>query len=151
MNKYILHITSADNLGLAFLSDVVAAANMGAVLQEGTLPSLRFPQIATMVLEAETHPTPKASLRVFDYETKVEIKAAPVTPVAATFSLEEEGNEGDGETNTSDLPEGFVAMSAEELAELPFDPEFRAEVAKLGIKGKKRELMTKQYLAKVAK
>lgn len=147
MAKYLLHITSSDNLGLSFLHDVVEAANMGAVIQEGTLPSLRFPQVASMVLEGDKYPTPKASVRVFDFETRQEIKAVVSPVVPAVFSMEEDEDDNDG----VEVPEGVVGLSKEELDALPFDPEFRNECAKVGVKGKKRETMTKAYLAKFAK
>jgi hypothetical protein len=151
MNKYIIHVTSADNLGLAFLQDVVKIANLGATLQEGTLPSLRFPQIASFVLEAEQPPETKASVRVYDFDSKQEIVNVPLA-VAASFSMEEL-DEGEPETKGEvvDTPEGFVALSKEALDALEFDTEFRAEVAKVGVKGRSRDKMTKEYLAKTAK
>ena len=146
MNKYIVHVTSADNLGLAFLQDVVAIANLGGTLQEGTLPSLRFPQIASFVLEAEQPPHTKASVRVYEYDSKQEVFNVPLA-VAASFSMDSGVSEGEV-INPAPAPE---MLSKEALEALPFEPEFRDECAKHGIKGRSRDKMTKEYLAKSEK
>lgn len=53
MNQYICYVTGNDVIGYTFMKNVVELANKGATLQEGKVPSLRFPHSAFMVLNTE--------------------------------------------------------------------------------------------------
>lgn len=53
-NKYIVLVTGVkDSIGFDFMQNVVSLANKGATLQEGKIPSMRFPYQAFMYYECE--------------------------------------------------------------------------------------------------
>ena len=142
-NKYKLHITGSDSLGLNFVENIVDMANLGARITPGTYPTMRFPHGVSMVLEAETPPTPSACIRVFEFESNKELFAAFVQPVAAEFSLETE-DEVDKSTN------GGTPWTKEQLLEMDFDSELRAVCKSVGITGRSKDKMIKEYLSKFA-
>lgn len=155
-NKYHLHVTGSDSLGLNFLENVVEMANLGATIKEGTLPAMRFPHSLSMTLEAETPPTPKATLRVFHHDSNKEVYAAFVKPVAATFSTEE-ADDSD-ETLDESAKSNFdlstnqgTPWTKEQLDAMEFEGEFREVCRSVGITGRSRDKMTKQYLDKFSK
>ena len=53
MNKYICYVTGSDSLGFSFIKNVIELAQKGAVLQEGKVPSMRFPHSAYMILHTD--------------------------------------------------------------------------------------------------
>lgn len=146
LQKFHLHVTGSDSLGLNFIENIVAMANLGAVIKPGTIPSMRFPHSLSMELEAELPPVPSACVRVFENDTSKEIFAAFVQPVAATFSMESEDEEVvvDKSTNNG------TPWTKEQLLEMDFDTELRAVCKSVGITGRSKDKMIKEYLAKFA-
>jgi hypothetical protein len=146
--KYHLHVTSSDSLGFNLIENIIELANLGAKLKPGTLPSMRFPHSCSMELEAETPPTPRATVRVFEQDSNKEIFAAFVEPVAATFSLDvEEATEVvvvDKGTN------GGTPWTKEQLDSMDWETEFKEVCKAVDISGRSRDKMTKEYLAKFA-
>lgn len=140
MTKYKLHITGSDSIGLNFVENVVAMANLGAIIEPGTYPTMRFPHGVTMILEAETPPTPSAVIRVFDAETNKEVFAAFIEPTAATFSMETDVV--DKSTNAG------VPWTKEQLLAMDFQTELRAVCEAVGVTGRSKDKMIKEYLAK---
>ena len=53
MNEYKILVTGNDGIGYNFMSNVVELANMGATLEEGKVPCLRFPFSAWMYLKTD--------------------------------------------------------------------------------------------------
>lgn len=51
MNEYKVLVTGSDSIGYSFMKNIVELANMGATLEDGKVPSLRFPQSAWMYLQ----------------------------------------------------------------------------------------------------
>lgn len=143
--KYHLHVTSSDSLGFNLIENIVELANLGAKIKPGTLPSMRFPHSCSMELEAETPPTPRATVRVFEEDSNKEIFAAFVQPVAATFSLETED-----EVVVDKSTNGGTPWTKEQLDELDWETEFKEVCKSVGISGRSRDKMTKEYLAKFA-
>lgn len=142
MNKYHLVLTSSDTFGMAWLQNIIAMANLGAVMKENTLPKTTFPHLISMTLEAETPPTPSATLRVFEYDTNKEIFAAFVEPKATTFSMENEEDTVDKSTNDG------TPWTKEQLDGMDWETEFKEVCKAVGISGRSRDKMTKEYLAK---
>lgn len=140
MSTYKLHITGSDSIGLNFVENVVAMANLGAIIEPGTYPTMRFPHGVTMILEAETPPTPSAVIRVFDAETNKEVFAAFIEPTAATFSMETDVV--DKSTNAG------VPWTKEQLLAMDFQTELRAVCEAVGVTGRSKDKMIKEYLAK---
>lgn len=140
MTKYKLHITGSDSIGLNFVENVVAMANLGAIIEPGTYPTMRFPHGVTMTLEAETPPTPTACIRVFDAETNKEVFAAFIEPTAATFSMDTDVV--DKSTNAG------VPWTKEQLLTMDFQTELRAVCEAVGVTGRSKDKMIKEYLAK---
>jgi hypothetical protein len=136
--KYDIWINSSDQLGFNMLENVVAMANLGATLKEGYLPIMRFPFSCQMVLETDVAPTPTPSIRIFE-ESGAELKYVPPEIVlnTASFSLELEEQKP------------MVVHTKESLASLEFDA-FREVCKAVGVKGRDRNLMSRQYLEKVA-
>jgi hypothetical protein len=146
MNKYHLVITSSDTFGMGWLQNIIDMANLGAVMKEGTIPRTSFPHVISMVLEAETPPTPSASLRVFEFESNKEVFAAFVEPVVTGgFSMETE----DKETTDKSTNEG-KPWTKEQLDSMDWETEFKEVCKSVGITGRSRDKMTKEYLAKFA-
>lgn len=143
LQKFHLHVTGSDSLGLNFIENIVAMANLGAVIKPGTIPSMRFPHSLSMELEAELPPVPSACVRVFEHDSNKEIFAAFVEPVAATFSMESE-DEVDKSTNNG------TPWTKEQLLAMDFDTELRAVCKSVGITGRSKDKMIKEYLAKFA-
>lgn len=141
--KYHLYITGSDPIGFNFLENVIAMANLGATLKEGTLPTLRFPQAISMSLEAETPPTPNAFIRVFEDETGKEVFAAFVPEVAASFSMDA--------VKVDKSLNGDVPWTKEQLDGMDWESEFKVVMESAGIDGKRRAKMTSDYLAKFIK
>lgn len=141
LNRYKLHITGADTIGINYIDNIVAMAALGAKVAEGTYPLLRYPHSVTMTLEAENPPVPSASIRVFNADTNKEIFAAFVEPVAATFSMEAE--------DVVDLSKnGDTPWTKEQLDSMDWETEFKTVCKSVGITGRSRDKMTKEYLAK---
>lgn len=139
MAKYQLHITSSDTFGMAWLQTIIDCANMGATMTPGTIPMTRFPHHITMDLETETPPNPTATLRVFEVGG-VEVFAANAVTKAATFSMESEEDEVViGEP-----------LTKEQLDALDWETEFKEVCKSVGVTGRSRDKMTKEYLAKFA-
>ncbi len=136
--KYHLHITSSDNLGMNLIENVIEMAALGAVMKPGTIPSMRFPQSVSMVLESDTPPTPKPCIRVFEYDGNKEVFASYVEPVVAKFSTEvDDANE-------------TTHFTKEQLDAMEWESEFKEVCKAVGITGRSRDKMTKEYLAKFA-
>lgn len=53
MNEYKVLVTGNDNIGYAFMKNVVELANLGAVIEDNKVPSLRFPQSCWMYLKTD--------------------------------------------------------------------------------------------------
>lgn len=66
MALYEIHVTSKDHIGMNFLENVIALANMGATQKEGTIPMMRFPFSAKMMLETDVEPEASPHMRVFN-------------------------------------------------------------------------------------
>ncbi|MNC11131.1 hypothetical protein D3C75_588210 [compost metagenome] len=145
MNKYHLHVTSSDSLGLNLIENIIAMANLGATLKPGTLPSMRFPHSCSLVLESETPPTPNATLRVFEYDTCKEVFAAFVEPVPATFSLDVNDTTVVDKSTNQGTP-----WTKEQLDSMDWETEFKEVCKSVEITGRSRDKMTKEYLAKFA-
>lgn len=139
VNKYHIHVTGSDSLGLNFIENIVEVANLGAVLKEGTLPNMRFPHSCSMVLESETHPNPRPTVRVFEYDTNSEIFASLVKPEAAKFTLE---------SVDETIDEEVKPFTKEQLNEMDWESEFKEVMKSAGITGRSRDKMTKQYISK---
>lgn len=138
MNKYQLHITSSDTFGMAWLQTIIDCANMGATMTPGTIPMTRFPHHITMDLETETPPTPTATLRVFEVGG-LEVFTQHVETKAATFSMDTEEDVVNGEP-----------LTKEQLDALDWETEFKEVCKSVGVTGRSRDKMTKEYLAKFA-
>lgn len=143
---YHLHVTSTDSLGMNMIENVIKLANAGAVLKPGSIPFMRFPHSVSMEITTDTPPTPSATVRVFDNDSNKELFAAFVAPVAASFSMEtdEEVEEVDVSKN------GDTPWTKEQLDEMDWETEFKAVCKAVGISGRSRDKMTKEYLAKFA-
>ena len=141
LNKYKLYITGSDPLGLNFVENIVDMANLGAIITPGTYPKMTFPHGVVMILEAENPPTPTACIRVFEFDSNKEVFAAFVEPVVSTFSLDAEF-EVDKSTN------GGIPWTKDQLLGMDFDTELRAVCKSVGITGRSKDKMIKEYLAK---
>lgn len=53
MNEYKVLVTGSDGIGYNFIKNVVDLANKGATLQEGKVPTMRFPFSAWMYLKTD--------------------------------------------------------------------------------------------------
>lgn len=142
--KYHLYITGSDPVGFNFLENIIEMAALGAKIKEGTLPYMRFPHSVSMVLEADEPPTPTAVIRVFEYDTNKELKAKFIEAKAAEFSMDA-GPDISLATNDKGEP-----WSKEELDAMDWETEFKAVCKAVGITGRSRDKMTKEYLAKAA-
>lgn len=139
--SYILHITSSDSLGLNLIENIIEMANLGATLKPQTLPSMRFPHSCSMVLSAETPPTPSAVIRVFEADTNKEVfKAFAQEKESAIFSL-------DTQTVDKSTNDG-TPWTKEQLDSMDWATEFKAVCSACGITGRNRDKMTKEYIAK---
>lgn len=143
MTKYKLHITGSDSIGLNFVENVVAMANLGAIIEPGTYPTMRFPHGVTMVLESETPPTPSAVIRVFDADTNKEVFAAFIEPVAVGFSMD-----SDDSVTVDKSTNAGVPWTKEQLLAMDFQTELRAVCEAVGVTGRSKDKMIKEYLAK---
>jgi hypothetical protein len=123
------------------IENVIKLANMGAVMKPGTIPAMRFPHSVSMVLEAETPPFTSACIRVFEFDSNQEIKnqevAQAVMP-AFEFSMDAE----------SEVTSGNAPYTKEQLLEMDFDTEFRSVCKEVGVVGRSKDKMIKEYLAK---
>lgn len=142
--KYHLHITGSDPLGFNWLENVIEMAALGAKIKEGTMPYMKFPHSVSMVLEADAPPTPSAVIRVFEYDTNKELKAKFIEAKAAEFSMDA-GPDISLATNDKGEP-----WTKEELDAMDWETEFKAVCKAVGITGRSRDKMTKEYLAKAA-
>lgn len=133
--KYHLVLTSSDPIGLSLVYEIVVAANLGAVVKEGTIPSLKFPFTVSMELESDVEPEANPHRRVFrEDNSEVAIVVAPAAPVASAFS-----------TESTDAK----VYSREDLDAMQW-PEVQSIAKVIGVTGRDREKVTKAYLAKVA-
>ena len=53
MNEYKVLVTGNDGIGYNFIQNVVELANMGAVMEAGKVPTMRFPFSAWMYLKTD--------------------------------------------------------------------------------------------------
>ena len=53
MNEYKVLVTGNDGIGYTFIKNVIELANMGAILEEGKVPTMRFPFSAWMYLKTD--------------------------------------------------------------------------------------------------
>lgn len=53
MNEYKVLVTGNDSIGYNFMKNVVELASMGATLEEGKVPTMRFPFSAWMYLKTD--------------------------------------------------------------------------------------------------
>lgn len=53
MNEYLVLVTGNDGIGYTFIKNVIELANMGAILEEGKVPTMRFPFSAWMYLKTD--------------------------------------------------------------------------------------------------
>lgn len=53
MNRYLVYVTGTDNIGYAFMQNVVEVVSKGATLKADTTPCMRFPYSAWFFLETE--------------------------------------------------------------------------------------------------
>ncbi len=53
MNEYKILVTGSDSIGYSFMKNIVELSNKGAVLEEGKVPALRFPQSAWLYLRTD--------------------------------------------------------------------------------------------------
>lgn len=143
LNKYHIHVTSSDSLGLNLIENIIAMANLGATLKPGTLPSMRFPHSCSLILESETPPIPSATVRVFEFDSSKEIFKAFVEPVAATFSM-------DADTVVDKSTNDGTPWTKEQLDAMDWESEFKEVCKSVDITGRSRDKMTKEYLAKFA-
>jgi hypothetical protein len=137
---YQINITSKDHLGLNMIENIVEMANKGAVLKPGAMPIMNFPHSCTMLIDSDTPPTPNAFIRVFEVDSKKEVLPSTSEPEVkvptepATFSME----------NSDE----HKPLTREELDKLDFQTEFKDLCKSVGITGRDREKMTKEYFAK---
>jgi hypothetical protein len=144
VKTYNLHVTSSDSLGMNLIENIIELANKGAVLKPGTTPFMRFPHSVSMEITTDTPPTPSAMVRVFDKETNKELFAAFVEPVSAIFSLDTETTE----TVVDKTTNGGVPWTKEQLLAMDWETEFKEVCKAVGITGRSKDKMIKEYLAK---
>lgn len=143
VRKYHIYVTSVDSLGFNLIENIIEMANLGAVLKPGTLPIMRFPHSCSMYLESAVTPTPRAGIRVFEYDTNKEVFAAFVEPKAATFDMNaDEEKVVDLSTNQG------TPWTREQLLGMDFNTELRAVCESVGVTGRSKDKMIKEYLAK---
>lgn len=143
VKSYHLHVTSTDSLGMNMIENIIKLANAGATLKPGSIPFMRFPHSVSMVMTTDTPPTPSATVRVFEMDTSKEVFAAFVEPVAATFSLDSD--------DTVDVSKnGDTPWTKDQLDGMDWETEFKVVCKAVGITGRSRDKMTKEYLAKFA-
>lgn len=53
MNEYKVLVTGNDSIGYSFMKNVIELASMGATLEEGKVPTMRFPFSAWMYLQTD--------------------------------------------------------------------------------------------------
>ena len=53
MNEYKVLVTGNDAIGYAFIKNIIELANLGATLEDGKVPCLRFPFSAWMYLKTD--------------------------------------------------------------------------------------------------
>lgn len=147
MALFHIHVTSSDSLGMNLIENVVKLANMGAVVKPGTIPAMRFPHSVSMLLEADEAPYTSACIRVFEADSSQEIKNPQpvVEPVSATFSMDSVDDSVGEKTLNLDK-----VYTKEELLAMDFDTEFREVCKAVGVTGRGRDKMIKEYLEKVA-
>lgn len=151
VKSYHLHVTSSDSLGMNMIENIIALAGQGAVLKPGTVPFMRFPHSVSMVITTDTPPTPTAFCRVFELDTSKEVYAAFVETKPATFSLETEDEGSEKEVTVVDASKnGDKPWTKEQLDGMDWESEFKEVCKAVGITGRSRDKMTKEYLAKFA-
>jgi hypothetical protein len=126
------------------IENVIMLANMGAVMKPGTIPAMRFPHSVSMILEAEEAPYTSACIRVFHADTCQEVINPKPAAIAATFSMDSDEDKVDN-SNVSGAP-----YTKEQLLEMDFETEFRAVCKEVGVVGRGKDKMIKEYLAKFA-
>lgn len=53
MNRYLVYVTGTDNIGYAFVQNIVELAAKGATLKPDSVPCMRFPYSAWFYLETK--------------------------------------------------------------------------------------------------
>jgi len=130
MALYEIHVTSKDHIGMNFLENVIELANKGATQKEGTIPMMRFPFNAKMVIETEDEPEASPHMRVFNMSEGAR-EISIIKPEAATgFSF-------DLGTKTK--------MTKEDIDALEWK-EFKDACKAAGFGGRDRAQMTKKLL-----
>lgn len=142
--KYHIHVTSKDPFGFNMIENIIELAKRGATIKPDTLPFMSFPHSTSMVLETDEAPTPTAFMRWFEYDTNKEVYATFVEAKAAEFSMDAEP---DISLATNDKGEPWTK---EQLDAMDWETEFKAVCKSVGITGRSRDKMTKEYLAKAA-
>lgn len=145
VKSYHMHVTSTDSLGMNMIENIIKLANAGATLKPGSIPFMRFPHSVSMVIETDTPPTPSATVRVFEMDTNKEVFAAFVPQVAASFSINTEEDVVVDASKNGDTP-----WTKDQLEAMDWETEFKAVCKSVGITGRSRDKMTKEYLAKFA-
>lgn len=173
MNKYHIHVTSTDSLGMNMIENIINLANQGAVLKPGTIPLMRFPHSCSLYLESETVPYTTPTVRVFEFDTNKEVINPFVEETTVTtFSLDTESTDivintdesvVQTDTNITLLDEDEVlddlvieevvdvitSYTREQLDAMDWVTEFKVACKAAGITGRDREKMTKEYLSKL--
>lgn len=150
MALFHIHVTSSDSLGMNLIENVIKLANMGAVMKPGTIPAMRFPHSVSMILEADEPPYTGPCIRVFEADSCQEIKNPQpvVEPLSATFSMDSADDTVDADE--ADETDGVKVYTKEELLAMDFETEFREVCKAVGVTGRGRDKMIKEYLEKVA-
>lgn len=81
MNHYLVYVTGSDSIGYNFMQNITQLANLGAVLQEGKVPCMRFPHSAFMTLSTDALMQDKPGFRfqVIDINhTKEYLESLPI-------------------------------------------------------------------------
>lgn len=131
--KYQLIVKCGNSLGMGWLETIVALANQGAVVKEGVMPMMRFPHTCYMEIESEEDPIATPFVRVFrEDKSEVFIVKEGADEVVGGFSMD---------VDTS------VKRTKEELDALEWNT-FKEVCKTVGVKGRDRNLMSAQYLAK---
>ena len=81
MNHYLVYVTGSDGIGYSFMKNVTELASLGAVLEEGKIPCMRFPYSAFMTLSTDELMQDKPGFRfqVIDINhTKEYLESLPI-------------------------------------------------------------------------
>lgn len=132
MALYEIHVTSKDHIGMNFLENIIDLANKGATQKEGTIPMMRFPFNAKMVIETDEEPKASPHMRVFNMsegarEIKI-IQESSAAAVGISFDLDKD-----------------TKLTKEQIEALDWN-EFKAICKEAGFGGRDRAQMTKKLM-----